>query len=90
MSNIVGKIGYHAGSSGTVTLEANERILSIRALGASGAKLSIDGGDDIPIPAAYVFETRLDVEGEEFVGSTLVFTSTLSYFVKTKRRVGAT
>ena len=81
---IVGRIGYHGGTSGTVTLAAGEKVLQIRALGASGAYLTIDGGDQIAIPASYTFDTGNDSYSEEFVGSVLVFHSTLSYFVKTK------
>lgn len=85
---IVGKIGYHAGTSGTVTLDPNEKILSIIALGAAGAYLTIDGGDQIPLPASYTFNDANDSRCEEFVGSVLVFHATLSYYVKTKSKVG--
>ncbi len=87
MGAILGKIGYHAGSAGTVTLAPGEKVLHIRALGASNATLAIFGGDSIPIPAAYVFEDFIHSNSPEWVGDsgskTLVFTSTLSYFVKT-------
>ena len=84
---ISGVIGYHAGSAGTVSLAAGERLLRIRALGAAGATLTIDGGDSIPLPANYVFDDEIDSRCEEFVGPMdLVFTSTLSYYVKTKTK----
>lgn len=83
---ITGRIAYHGGTSGTVTLDAGEKVLQIRALGASGAKLTIDGGDEIALPASYVFDTGNDSYSEEWVASALVFTSTLSYFVKTKKK----
>ena len=82
---IVGKIAYHGGTSGTVTLATGEKILQIRAYGAAGGTLTIDGGDTIAIPALYTFDTGNDARSEEFVGSALVFTNTLSYFVKTKK-----
>lgn len=87
MYAITGQIAYHAGAAGTVSIEAGEKILQIRALGAGGATLAIDGGDSIPLPVGYVFDTAIDGQGEEFVGPMdLVFTSTLSYFVKTKKK----
>jgi hypothetical protein len=85
--DITGKIAYHAGTSGTVTLDAQEKVLSIIALGAAGAYITIDGGDQIALPANYVFNDRNDANCEEFVGSTIVFHSTLSYYVKTKQKV---
>lgn len=81
---ITGRIAYHAGTSGTVTLDPGEKILHIRALGAAGAKLTIDGGADITIPANYTFDDSIDSRTEEWVASVLVFTNTLSYYVKTK------
>ena len=87
---ILGKIAYHAGASGTVSLVAGEKLLHVRALGAAGAKLTINGGNEIPIPASYTFDDSIDSLAEEFVGPMdLVFTSTLSYFVKTKKPVGS-
>ena len=86
MSAITGRIAYHAGTSGTVALEAGERILHVRAYGAAGGKLTIDGGDDIAIPALYIFDDAIDSYSEEWTASTLVFTNTLSYFVKTKKK----
>jgi hypothetical protein len=84
MGPIIGKVAYHAGASGPVTLDKNERVLHIRALGGAGGKLTIDGGDEIPIPANYVFDDSItDGRGEQWVGAVLVFTSTVSYFVKT-------
>jgi uncharacterized protein YjlB len=83
MSTIVGRIAYHAGAAGTVALAKGERVLHIRALGAAGATLTIDGGDVIPLPATYMFDDANNARTEEWVGSSLVFTSTLSYFVKT-------
>lgn len=85
MGALVGRIGYHAGTAGTVTLAKGEKVLHIRALGASSAKLTINAGADIPIPASYVFDDFVDADTAEFVGPMdLVFSSTLSYFVKTK------
>lgn len=84
-SAITGSIAYHAGTSGTVTLDPGEKILRIVALGAAGAYLTIDGGDQIALPANYTFVDGNDSRAEEFVGSVLVFNATLSYFVKTKK-----
>jgi hypothetical protein len=81
---ITGEIGYHAGTSGAVTLGPTEKVLHIRALGASGATLTIDGGDVIPIPASYVFDDGNDSRCEEYTGVVLTFDSTLSFYVKTK------
>ncbi len=82
---VIGRIGYHAGAAGTVSLATGEKLLHVRALGAANATLVIDGGTAIPLPAAYVFDDAIDSQAEEFVGPMdLVFTSTLSYFVKTK------
>ncbi len=82
---VIGRIAYHAGTSGTVTLATGEKLLHVRAYGAGGGKLTIDGGAEIPIPALYTFDDRIDSQAEEFVGPMdLVFTSTLSYFCKTK------
>jgi hypothetical protein len=69
MGPIIGKVAYHAGASGPVTLDKNERVLHIRALGGAGGKLTIDGGDEIPIPANYVFDDSItDGRGEQWVG----------------------
>lgn len=83
-SAITGRIKYYGGTSGTVALAAGEKVLHIRALGASGAYVTIDGGDQAAIPASYVFDDANDSRTEEFVGSTIVFHATLAYFVKTK------
>ncbi len=84
---ITGVIAYHAGTAGTVSLEAGERLLHVRAYGAGSGKLTIDGGDDIAIPALYTFDDSIDARCEEWVGPIdLVFTNTLSYFVKTKKK----
>jgi hypothetical protein len=89
MSQSAGEIAYHAGTAGTVTLAVGEKIIAIRALGASNATLTIFGGDSIPIPASYVFEEFVQSSHPEFVAATgktdLVFVSTLSYFIKTRK-----
>lgn len=89
MAHVIGKIAYHTGTSGTLTLAAGERMIGLWciATGAAGT-VSIDGGGDIPLIAGVPFAFALESRTEEWTGVALVFTNTASYFVKTKKKVG--
>ncbi len=88
MQPILGQIRYHAGDDGTVSLEPGETLLGLWCVASgTGATLSIDGGDDIPLVAGIPFAFALESFTAEWVGIDIVFTSTTSYFVKTKSRL---
>lgn len=89
-SALVGSVKYYGGSSGTVSLSKSEALLAIRAVGASGAYVTINGGDQVPIPASSFFEDRVDSRKEEWVGPLdIIFHATTSYFVKTLVKRGS-
>ena len=85
MYKLVGTHAYASGSAGTVTLPEGSVLLQIVATGASGAKVKIFGGSDIPLPStlAYTFRFlhRLFTAPKP-TNNTIVFTSTTSYFVE--------
>lgn len=78
---VVGTYGYAAGTTGTPTIPANARILSITATGpalSGTATVTIDGGDTITIPADTTWVANPEAN---LTAPTLVFTSTRAYFV---------
>lgn len=86
-SAIVGKIGYHAGVSGTVTLLPGEKMIGMVCVAtAPGGTVVINGGDAIPLVANIPFSQGTESRTEEWVGVHIVFSGTVSYFVKTKTK----
>lgn len=76
-----GTWGYNAGTSGTLTVAANKRILAITATAGAltAASMTINGGQTITIPAG----TSITITPRaNLTAPTLVFTSTASYFVE--------
>ncbi len=85
---IVGKIAYHAGvSNAGLVLDASEKMIGLWCIAtAAGAYVTINGGDQIPLVAGVPFAFALESRTEEWVGATIVFHATASYFVKSKLR----
>ena len=75
-----GKFGYYAGANGTVNVPKGTIVRKIRAYGATGATLTIDGGAAMPLPEGMLL--MLDYE-DELCGPVLEFASTASYYVET-------
>ncbi len=87
MAVVLGKIGYHAGTAGTVTLAAPEKMIGLWCIATgAGAYVTIAAGDQIPLVAGVPFAFALESRTEEWVGVAIVFSGTASYFVKTKTR----
>jgi len=83
------QFSYLAGASGSVTVPPGTCVRSIRALGGSGATLTITpggpnqkatAGSAIPLPSSTDY-WRLDMLGELGAGTVLAFASTTSYLV---------
>lgn len=74
--------GYLAGTSGSVSVPANKRVLQIRAAagGVSSASMTINGGATITLPAGG--QPICIYPRGNLVAPALVFTSTVSYFVE--------
>lgn len=73
--------GYNSGTSGSLTVAANKRILSITASAAPlvAASMTINGGQTIVIPAG----TTITITPKaNLTAPTIVFTATISYFVE--------
>ncbi len=86
MTPIRGTIGYHAGTSGTVTLTAHEKLIGLWCVATSGgATLTIDGGNSIPLVASIPFAMACESGDREWTGAiSIVFSGTVSYFIKTR------
>jgi hypothetical protein len=85
---IVGRIGYHAGVDGTVTLAAGEKMIGMVCVATgAGGYVTIDGGDQIPLIAGIPFSQGTESRTEEWVGVAIVFHGTAGYFVKTKTQL---
>lgn len=76
---LVGTWGYAAGTSGTPTIGAGKRVISITAFASSAGSMTINGGDSIPLPANLAVSIA---PLGNLVNPTLVFTSTSSFFVE--------
>lgn len=74
-----GTWAYYAGTSGTVTVTAGQRVIGISAHSTSGGTMTINGGATITIPANVSF--NLSPLGN-VVAPTIVFTSTDTYFIE--------
>lgn len=74
-----GTWAYSAGDSGTVNVPADALLLSVMAHTTVGGTVSIDGGDDIPVPVNNGF---FFVPGADVIAPEIVFTSTDSFFVE--------
>lgn len=84
---IVGKIAYHAGASGTVSLDSGERLVGMWCVATgAGGYVTIDGGDQIPLVAGVPFAFGNESRTEEWVGVDVVLSGTVSYFLKTKQK----
>lgn len=75
---------YAAGTSGTVNVPANGRVIGIAAAATSaGATVTIDGGDAIPIPFATGVVSFVDVAPRANVIAPVVdFFATASFLVE--------
>lgn len=76
-----GAWGYNAGTTGTLNVAANKRILAISATAPAltGGSMTINGGQTITIPAG----TSITITPKaNLVAPTVVFTGTASYFVE--------
>lgn len=76
-----GAWGYNAGTTGTLNVAANKRILAISATSPAlvGSTMTINGGQTITIPAG----TSITIAPKaNLVAPTIVFTGTASYFVE--------
>lgn len=83
--HVIGKVGYHAGASGTVSLDSGEKLIGLWCVATgAGGYVTVDGGDQIPLVAGIPFAFALESRTEEWVGVDIVFHATTSYFVKTK------
>jgi len=71
--------GYNAGTSGTITLSGNKKVIGITAFSSTGGTLIINDGDSITIVAntALVFTPLGFLEDP-----TCVFSSTSSYIIE--------
>jgi hypothetical protein len=76
-----GTWGYNAGTSGTLNVAANKRVLQITAAAQplTGATMTVNGGQTITIPAG---SSVTITPKANLVAPTIVFTSTASYFVE--------
>ncbi len=84
---IVGRIGYHAGVSGTVTLAADEKMIGMWCIATgAGAYFTINGGDQVPLVAGVPFGQGTESRTEEWVGAVIVFHATASFYIKAKTR----
>lgn len=76
-----GTWGYNAGTSGTLTVAANKRVLQITVAAPSlaSATITINAGQTITVPAG----ASLTISPKaNLVAPSLVFTGTASYFVE--------
>lgn len=72
--------GYTSGVQGTATIPVGARVLQLSAVaGASGATMTINGGDTVTIPA--LASITIEPKGN-LTAPSLVFTSTTGYFVE--------
>ena len=81
LPDLSGTWGYNAGTSGTLTVAANKRVLAITATAPPllAASMTINGGQSITIPAG----TSITINPRaNLTAPTLVFTSTSAYFVE--------
>lgn len=80
LPDLSGAWGYDSGVSGSVTIGAGRRVLQITAAaGASGATMTINGGQTITLPAL----TSIAIEPcGNLTAPTIVFTNTSAYFVE--------
>jgi len=80
-----GRPAYHAGTSGTLALDPGEKVTWLWCVATAGAgSLTIDGGDAIVLPQGVPFSFGIAAGDPDFVGSSLVFSGTASYFVQTR------
>src|SRR5579863_9998328 len=74
-----GTWSYYAGTSGTVTVSAGQRVIGIGCHSTSGGSFTINSGSSIPVPA----NVGISIEPlGNLTAPTIVFTSTDSYFVE--------
>lgn len=95
MSMYEGSLRYAAGASGTVTLQAGDRIVAIRAQSSlATGTVAIFGGTAIPVVGAVAPDTKtLDLNFPNHEAQhqatesakTVVFTDTVSYYVAYRR-----
>lgn len=87
---LVGTMGYLAGSAGTATVPKGASVLRIVVVGGAGAgSFTLFGGASIPVPAGVAMtfafnHTNWQSQNDSAVAGSqdVVFTSTGSYFVE--------
>ena len=81
-----GTWGYNAGISGTLTLTGGKRVLMISAIAEqAAATITINGGDTITLPYGSTDKVSSALEirpAGNLTNPTIVFTSTVAYFVE--------
>ena len=83
---VQGVWGYKAGVSGSITLAANQKVVSIYAVALESAgSVVINGGDTIPVPYGATDKVSSafgDLIRGDLIAPTIVFTGTDAYFVQ--------
>jgi len=74
-----GTWAYYAGSSGTVTVSAGQRVIGIAAHATTAGSMSINSGNSVPIPANVGLEWQ---PMGNLTAPTIVFTGTDLYVVE--------
>ena len=86
LTNIAGTWAYYAGTSGTVTVSAGQRVLQITAIAQqASATMTINGGQTITLPYGSTDKVSSAIEIKpvgNLVAPTIVFTGTVGYFVE--------
>jgi len=81
-----GTWAYYAGTSGTVTVSAGQRVLQITAIAQqSAASITINGGASITLPYGSTDKGSSSIEIEpkgNLTAPTIVFTGTSAYFIE--------
>lgn len=74
-----GTWSYYAGTSGTVSVTAGQRVIGIGVHATTAGSLTINGGATIPVPAGVGISIN---PLANVVAPTIIFTGTDSYFVE--------
>jgi hypothetical protein len=84
LPDLTGTWGYAGGTSGTVALSGNKRVLQITAISLTAAgTIQINGGDAVPVPVVSSTGSALCIEPVgQLIDPTIIFTNTDSYFIE--------
>lgn len=74
-----GTWAYYAGSSGTCTVTAGQKVIGIAAHATTAGSFTINGGASVPVPANSSIEIQ---PNGQLVAPTIIFSGTDSYFVE--------